>query len=71
MKRLIAPLIITVIVAVVFIIYLISYIWFPLPLWGKIMGMAGSLGLIGGAVYVFLERVKEIRSGEHNDLSKY
>ena len=71
MNRLIAPFVITIIVVIIFIGYLIACSMCPLPLWGKITGVVGSLGLIYVAVSVLIERIKEVRSKEEDDLSKY
>jgi hypothetical protein len=70
-KKVIAPCIITVFL----IIYFGVYIWIlgqvPLPMWAKILGIGVPLVLIGTSIYVLVERIKEIRSGEEDDLSKY
>jgi hypothetical protein len=37
----------------------------------KILGIGIPLVFVGVCVYVLVERIKEIRSGEEDDLSKY
>ena len=43
----------------------------PMPIFGKVIGAVICLALIGVSVFVLVERIKEIRSGELDDLSKY
>jgi hypothetical protein len=76
MKKMIAPIIITVIMLLLYIRPLIELVrsgfsfeglfWFDIVL---IIGV--PVGLVGVSLYVLLERIKEIRSGEEDDLSKY
>jgi TRAP-type C4-dicarboxylate transport system permease small subunit len=72
-KKLIAPIIITFIIVMYFIfyIYLITTSAEGLPLLIKIVGIAVPAGLAGVCIYVLIERIKEIRSDEEDDLSKY
>ena len=44
---------------------------FALPLPLKILGAALALLQAGIGVYVLVKRIKEIRSGEEDDLSQY
>ncbi len=71
MKKIIAPLIITVIL----IAYIIVYFGLLIFLIDN-MVLRLLLGLIPIAfsaimIYVCIERIKEIRSGEEDDISKY
>ncbi len=69
-KKLIAPIIITVI----FILYFIVYFGFLITLLnGYLKYLLGIIPIAFTAVtvYVCVERIKEIRSGEEDDLSKY
>lgn len=71
-RKLIAPIVITVMIALYFIGFIIVVVttsW--LPLWAMIAGALVPLCLLGVMVYVLFERVKEIRSGEEDDLSQY
>ena len=69
-KKLIAPIIITVLL----IIYFIVYFGFLITLLnGFLKYLLGIVPIAFAAVtvYVCVERIKEIRSGEEDDLSKY
>ena len=70
-KKLVAPIVITVLLLIYFAAYLIGFSNEPLPLWGKLLGIVIPLGFMGVSIYVLVERIKEIRSGEEDDLSKY
>lgn len=70
-KKLIAPIVITILLIVNFSIFLISWIFIPIPAVGKLVGTLIPLGLIWVSIYILIERIKEIRSGEEDDLSKY
>lgn len=71
-KKMIAPIVITVL----FLAYLVVYItlvgrethWHPVMVVLLFVPLAG-LGL--GMVYVLRERIREIQSGEEDDLDKY
>lgn len=67
----ITPIAITIILIIALISY--SCIWLMIPLPGiiKIGIVIIFLFLIGVAIFVLIERMKEIRSGETDDLSKY
>ena len=70
-KKMIAP----VVIAVIFLIYLVAYaavimaasVWTPWMLFFTIP----LIGIGVGMIYVLKERIKEIRSGEEDDLSNY
>ena len=70
-KKLIAPIIIIVLLAA----YLVAYAFFctliPVALWAKILCAVIPLALIGVCVFVLVERIKEVRSGEEDDLGNY
>lgn len=70
-KKLVAPIIITVLLLIYFAAYLIGFSKEPLPIWGKLLSIVIPLGFMGVSIYVLVERIKEIRSGEEDDLSKY
>ena len=70
--KLIAPIIITALIVLYYIgftIIAITTSW--LPTWAVIAGTVVPLCLAGVMVFVLVERVKEIRSGEEDDLSQY
>lgn len=71
-KKIIAPIVITI----VMLLYFIGFACFcafedGISLPAKLLGGVISLLLAGGCIYVLMERIKEIRSGEEDDLSKY
>lgn len=70
-KKMIAPLIITCMLIIYFSLFILGIINIPEPLWIKIVGIIIPLALIGVSIFVLIERIKEIRSGEEDDLSKY
>ncbi len=70
-KKLIAPIVIGVLLALYYGAFAICVFVFPIPLWIKLLGGLIPLALVGVSVFVLMERVKEIRSGEEDDLSQY
>jgi hypothetical protein len=70
-KKLIAPIVITVILVALLISYFITTLVTPIPFGAKIFGLALCLFLIGVSVFVLIERIQEIRKGEEDDLSQY
>ena len=70
-KKLIAPIIITILLAAYLVMSMIVWVLNPVLLVGKIIGILVPSALIGVSVFVLIERIKEIRSGEEDDLSKY
>lgn len=70
-KKLIAPIIITIFLVLYFLGFLLTCFLVPMPLGAKILGALIPAALIGVSVYVLFERMKEIRSGEEDDLSNY
>ncbi|GAB6088094.1 hypothetical protein JCM11672_33660 [Alkaliphilus crotonatoxidans] len=72
LKKMIAPIVITAIILLYYIGFIIACIFLDgIPLYGKILGSVIPLLLAGICIYVLVERIKEIRSGEEDDLSKY
>ena len=69
-KKMIAPIIITVIM----ILYYIAYFGFLISLidgfWKYIFGVI-PLAFSGIMIYVCIERINEIKKGEEDDISKY
>lgn len=70
-KKVIAPIVITVLLVLYFLLYLTIGLSAPIPTPYKIIGALVPLGLIGVSIYVLIERIKEIRSGEEDDISQY
>jgi len=70
-KKLVAPVVITALLAAYLIVYAFFCTMMTVALWIKIVGAAIPLALIGVCVFVLVERIKEVRSGEEDDLSNY
>jgi hypothetical protein len=70
-KKVIAPIIITCLLVLYFIFWILGIISVPDLLWLKVIGIIIPLSFIGVSIFVLIERIKEIRSGEEDDLSKY
>ena len=70
-KKLIAPILITAVLAAYFLGFLFLCFQTEMPLFIKIIGCVIPAALIGVSAYVLVERIKEIRSGEEDDLGKY
>jgi len=71
-KKLIAPIVITVLM----ILYYFIYLWMgvsinDMPIVMKIIVIIFAIGLIGLTIYMLFERIGEIKGGEEDDLSKY
>lgn len=70
-KKLIAPIVITILLSLYFIGYVVASFFISMPLLFRIITIGIPLVLVGVSVFVLVERIKEIRSGEEDDLSKY
>jgi len=70
-KKLIAPIVVTIFMIVILAIYGFAWTSIAKPLGLKIGVIVIALALIGVNVANLCERIKEIRSGESDDLSKY
>jgi hydrogenase-4 membrane subunit HyfE len=70
-KKLIAPVVIVAVLTVYLIAFAIAWSYVELPLLVKIAGVVIPIALIGVGIFVLVERIKEVRSGEEDDLSKY
>jgi len=70
-KKLIATIIVAVIIVIYFVFILTITVLQSMPIPGKILAVIIPLALIGIIIFVLIERIKEIRSGEYDDLSKY
>ena len=71
LKKMIAPTVVTVLIAV----YLVGYFGLLIRLlnilWLKIVLAVVPIAFFGVLIHVFVQRIKEIRSGEEDDLSQY
>ena len=70
-KKMIAPIIIAVILCIYYIGFAIVCMAIPMAFIVKLILALIPLALAGVGIYVCIERIKEIRSGEEDDLSKY
>jgi len=71
-KKLLAPIIIVAILVLYYIAFVVAcFIVNGFPLFIKMIAGTIPLILAGICVYVLLERIKEIKSGEEDDLSQY
>ena len=70
--KLAAPIIVTVLGCLWLIGWVLSCIFIPgIPLAMILIGLIIPLGLLGVMIFVLVERISEIRSGEEDDLSNY
>lgn len=70
--KLIAPSIIAVLIGGYYLFFGIVVLCIPeLPGILKFLLAVVPAGLLGVTIYVLIERIQEIRSGEEDDLSKY
>ncbi len=71
-KKLIAPIVITILLVCYFVFYIYwSLLIYEIPLFINILLIVVSIGLIILNIYMLIERIKEIKGGEEDDLSKY
>ena len=71
-RKLAAPIVISVLVGLWLLGYAVLIFLVPaIPLWIKLLGAAIPLALLGVTIYALCERIKEIRSGEEDDLDNY
>lgn len=69
--KMIAPIIITAIMILYYVVFLVICIIMPMPIVLKLIFGLLPLGLGGVCIFVLVERIGEIRSGEEDDLSQY
>ena len=70
-KKMVAPIVISVLFILYYAGFFILCMFIPIPLALKLLFGLVPLAIIGIFIYVLVERIKEIRSGEEDDLSKY
>ena len=69
-KKLIAPIIVTIILVLYYIVYFAFIISLLPGLWKYVLGIIPLIFSIV-MVYVCIERINEIKKGEEDDISKY
>ena len=70
-SKMIAPIIITVLFVLYYVGFFIVCAMLSMPFILKLLFGIIPLVLAGVCIFVLMERIKEIRSGEEDDLSKY
>jgi len=70
-SKLVAPIITTCLLLLYFGFFLVQSASIPLQGFWRFIAIAIPAGLMGVSLYVLIERIKEIRSGEEDDLGKY
>jgi len=70
-KKVIAPLIVVALIAAYHIALGFFLIALPMPIYFKVFIITASLGITVVLIMVLIERVKEIKKGEEDDLGKY
>jgi len=71
LRKIIAPVIITLILIAYYFVFGGFIVKLDIPVTTKILAAVIPFLLTGVTVYVMVERIKEIRSGEEDDLGKY
>ena len=69
--KMIAPIIITAIIVLYYIGFFTVCVWLPMPVIMKLLFGLVPLVFAGVCIFVLIERIQEIRSGEEDDISKY
>ena len=69
-KKMIAPIVVTVITILYFICYFGFLIWLVEGFWKIALGIF-PLAFSGVTLMVCIERIKEIKKGEEDDISQY
>ena len=69
-KKLLAPIIVTLIMVLYYVAYFGLLIWALEDVWKYILGII-PIALSAVMIAVCVERIKEIQKGEEDDLSKY
>lgn len=71
LKKAVAPIIVTIIMILYFALYFGVLIYIIPSIWIKIALAIFPVCFAGLIVYVCVQRINEIRSGEEDDISKY
>lgn len=69
-KKMIAPIVITILVVIYYIAYFSLLISLVDGIFKLLLGII-PIALSGAMIYVCIERIKEIEGGEEDDISKY
>ena len=69
-KKMIAPIIITILFVIYYAFYFTIVIALPVGIWKLFLGIIPVVMAVI-MIYVCVQRIKEIKEGEEDDLSKY
>ena len=69
-KKMIAPIIVTIIMVLYYVVYFGFLMTLLEGIWKYLFGIVPFIFVIM-MIYVCIERIKEIKEGEEDDLSKY
>ena len=69
-NKMIAPIIITILIVLYYAFFLTVVIALPIGIWKLFLGIIPVV-LAVIMIYVCVQRIKEIKEGEEDDLSKY
>ena len=70
-RKMAAPIAVSAILILLYGGYIALILWLSIPVLFKLLLLLVPLALIGVVIFVLRERIKEIRSGEEDDLSQY
>ena len=70
MKKIIAPIIVTVLMILYFVVYFGFLIWLLPGVWKYLLAII-PLAFAAVILWVCIERINEIRKDEEDDISKY
>ncbi len=69
-KKMVAPIVVTVLMIIYYVVYFGFLITVVDGIFKVLLGII-PLAFAGVMIYVCIERIKEIKGGEEDDLSKY
>jgi hypothetical protein len=70
-RKMIAPIVISVLIVIMYVTMAIGVFVLNLAFVAKLLFIIIPLALSGVMIYVLVERIKEIRGGEEDDIGKY
>ncbi len=70
-KKMIAPIIIVFLILAYYIAFGVFFVKFAAPLILKLIGIIVPAALSAAFIWLLVQRIKEIKGGEEDDLGKY
>ena len=70
-KKMIAPIIIVFLILAYYIAFGVFFVKFAAPLIFKLIGIIVPAALSAAFIWLLVQRIKEIKGGEEDDLGKY